>query len=236
MPSPPVMLVTFAAAYLIGAIPFGLIIGRVRGVDIRHVGSGNIGATNVARVLGRPLGVCCFVLDLLKGLLPTALAPKIWVTIGPSLAHGTPGPGPSLYLAWMGVAAAAILGHMCPIYLRFRGGKGVATSLGAVVGFWPYFTGPGLAAFALWVLVAAAFRYVSLASIVATLAFPVLYAATALLRGWDPFGTQAPLLIFAVVIALLVVYRHRSNIQRLLAGQEHRIGGRSSRGSGQTEP
>jgi len=209
--------------YLVGAIPFGLLIARSRGVDLRRVGSGNIGATNVFRALGWRLGILAFVLDMLKGFVPMTAAGRL---LGRWYGDGD---GTGYYLAWLAVAAAAILGHVFPVYLRFRGGKGVATSLGVLLGLSPYYAVPGLLCLALWALVLAAGRYVSLASVLAAVAFPISYVALGIARGWDPFGRQRPLLVFAVVMSLLIVYRHRSNLVRLLAGQEHKFAARSEK-------
>lgn len=224
-----VVLATMTAGYLLGSLPFGLLIGKCRGVDIRRAGSGNIGATNVWRVLGPRCGLAAFALDTTKGLLPMVAVPPLWRQIGADPAAA--GSGWSWYAAWLAVGAAVIFGHVFPCYLGFRGGKGVATSLGVVLGVWPYYTLPGLACFGLWGLTLAITRYVSVSSIVAASAFPAAYLALALARGWDPFGRQAPLLAFAVVMATLVVYRHRSNVQRLLAGQEYRLGERPTGGA-----
>ena len=224
-------LAVVVAAYLCGAVPFGLLIGLARGVDVRTRGSGNIGATNVGRVLGRSWGLLAFACDVLKGLLPVWLAGR-WLAAradaGPLAAHDA--------FVWMAVAAAAILGHVFPVYLRFRGGKGVATALGAMLGVWPYFTWPGLAAFVLWIAVTGVTRYVSVGSIVAAGAFPLLFAAAVGLAGgrWGSSENLWPLYLFAVVLALLVVYRHRGNVQRLLAGTESKIGPSRPAGAGPT--
>lgn len=208
-------------AYLCGAIPFGLLIGFARGVDVRTQGSGNIGATNVGRVLGRPYGLAAFGLDLLKGFAPVCLA-GLWLS---GRAGGNPLAATD-FLVWMAVAAACILGHVFPIYLGFKGGKGVATSLGVLLGIYPYFTLPGLAAFGLWIVVTGVTRYVSVGSLVAAGAFPLLFAAGAYLsRGrWGTTQQLWPLYMFGVALALLVIYRHRSNVKRLLAGTESKIG------------
>jgi len=210
--------------YLCGAIPFGLLVGRLKGVDVRTRGSCNIGATNVGRVLGRPYGFLVFFLDGLKGFLPVTLAR--FVLLGGE-SGGADGCLP--YLLWVLVAVACVLGHMFPVYLKFKGGKGVATSLGVGLGIYPYYTLAGLLAFALWGIVLAASRYVSVSSIVAVTAFPVLFAVLASWKRdqWGRFADLWPLHLFGVVIAVLVVYRHRANIGRLLAGTENKIGGSS---------
>jgi len=205
------------AAYLVGSIPFGVVIARSRGIDLRARGSGNIGATNVGRVMGPRWGVLCFVLDTLKGFLPV-------LVVGLHVrASGRSVPAIVDQAAWLAVGFAVIAGHVFSLYLRFRGGKGVATSLGLLLGFFPYFTWAGLAALAVWILTVLIWRYVSLASVAAATAFPLLFVLVCILAGWSVLDIW-PLLAFAVVVAALVVVRHRSNIARLLAGTENRIG------------
>src|SRR3712207_4017573 len=128
-------------AYLLGSVPFGLIVGRAKGVDPRTSGSGNIGATNVGRLLGGKFFALVFVLDLLKGLLPMIAA---------GLVLGFRAEDRTGYLLWLLVGFAAILGHMFSAFLKFKGGKGVATSAGVMLGLWPYFTLPGLVGAAVW--------------------------------------------------------------------------------------
>jgi glycerol-3-phosphate acyltransferase PlsY len=213
-------------AYLLGSIPFGLIVGKSRGVDPRTSGSGNIGATNVGRLLGRKFFALVFTLDLLKGLLPMLAAAA-------ALRGETP--ERRTYVLWLLVGAAAILGHMFSLFLGFRGGKGVATSTGVLLGLWPYCTLPALVGAAVWVVAFKLWRYVSLASIVGAAAFPVAYAGIGLARGWDVLGRQLPLLVFAVAMAGLIVYKHRTNIARLRAGTEFR-GSRPQAEAGGPEP
>ena len=209
--------ITVIAAYLLGSIPFGLVIARAHGKDLRSIGSGNIGATNVARALGKKWAYLCFVLDMLKGLLPMLLTK---LEIGNS-RFGIP-TAIGLWL-WIAVGCAAILGHIFPVYLRFRGGKGVATSLGVALGLWPYFTICAAAALAVWVPMVLIWRYVSLASIAASIAFAaVLILAISLIPQWN-FADLWPLLIAAIAIPLMVIIRHRENIKRLFAGTEDRI-------------
>ena len=205
------------AAYVIGATPFGVLLARTRGVDLRKVGSGNVGATNVARALGRKWGYLCFFLDVGKGLAPVLAA-------GAVLRDAAGFPTPLHQAAWLAVGAGAILGHVFSFYLKFRGGKGVATALGVVLGIWPYFTWAGLAAFALWAAVALTSRYISLASITAAAAFLPLFAAINwLVLGQSPADLW-PLGLFAAAMAALIIIRHRTNIRRLLASTETRIG------------
>ena len=203
------------SAYLLGSIPFGLLIARAHGKDLRSIGSGNIGATNVARALGRKWAYICFVLDVLKGAVPM-LATLPLTT--PSQA----GKAVVLWL-WLAVGCAAILGHIFPVYIKFKGGKGVSTSFGVALGLWPYFTICALFAIVMWVIVVLIGRYVSLASITASIAFPlVLILSIILMPNWD-FAGLWPLLIAACAIPLMVIIRHRENIQRLLAGTESKI-------------
>jgi len=207
-------LLLILAAYFVGAIPFGVIMARAHGVDLRKVGSGNIGATNVGRALGRKWGIVCFALDMLKGLAPMLVAMMV-------LPQEK---GPRELWLWLATGGAAIIGHIFPVYLGFRGGKGVATSLGVVIGLWPYYTVCGIIALASWSLAAWMWRYVSLASIIAALDFvTALLILIAILPGWK-FAALWPLVIFAAVMAALVILRHRDNIRRLLAGTESKIG------------
>ena len=212
------LLLLIPIAYVVGAIPFGLIVGLSRGVDVRTAGSGNIGATNVGRLLGKPFFFLVFFLDLLKSLIPMAIAS--WIVSGIPEAHRDW----PLYLTWLLVGFAAVIGHMFSVFLRFKGGKGVATSAGVVLGLYPYFTLAGLAVVAVFLVVFFATRYISLGSIVAACAFPLAYLAIGRARGWSVFGDQLPLLLFAVVMGGLIVWKHRTNIARLRAGTESRFG------------
>ncbi len=197
-------------AYLAGSIPFGLLVGLSRGIDVRQAGSGNIGATNVGRLLGGRYFFLVFFLDLLKGLLPTLLAGWLLRRNG-WLSNGD-------LLIWLAVAAAAILGHLFSAFLKFSGGKGVATSAGAMLGLFPYFTFAALAAVAVWVAIFFIWRYVSLASILAAAAFPLAYYA---LWGWRP--ELLALNIAALFMPLLIIYKHRSNLGRLRSGSEKKF-------------
>ena len=200
-------------AYLLGSAPFGVIIARAHGKDLRTIGSGNIGATNVSRALGRKWAYFCFLLDVLKGLFPT-LAALLLISSPPTVT------GLALALA---VGVAAILGHIFPVYLKFKGGKGVATSFGVALGLWPFYTVCALAAIIVWVVVVLIWRYISLASIIASVAFPLaLLIAIFLVPDWQ-FSQLWPLLIAATAIPIMVILRHGENIKKLMAGAESKI-------------
>jgi acyl phosphate:glycerol-3-phosphate acyltransferase len=189
-----------AIAYLSGAIPSAYIAGRLHGVDLRKVGSGNLGATNVVRTLGKKVGIPVYIVDTLKGLLPVLFLPA---------ATGQPIQG----LWHIAFGLAAILGHVKPVYLLFRGGgKGVATAGGVFLGL---ATVPTLVAFAMFAVVLKLSGYVSLGSLVAALTLPV---AIALRSG------ITPVFWVSVVVATFVFWTHRANIGRLRRGEEYRFG------------
>jgi len=206
----PKIALLIVVAYLLGSIPFGLLIARAHGIDLRRIGSGNIGATNVSRALGKRWAYVCFVLDCLKGLVPTFTAVR-WLT-SPT-ADAPP-------LTCLVVGCAAVLGHIYPVYLRFRGGKGASTGMGVMLGLWPYYTIPGLVTFAVWVAVLLVWRYVSLATIIGAAVFPIaLSIGIALWDAWR-FAALWPLVLVAAIMSVLVITRHAENIKRLLDGSE----------------
>ncbi|MCC7387702.1 MAG: glycerol-3-phosphate 1-O-acyltransferase PlsY [Phycisphaerales bacterium] len=214
------LVVAIPLAFLSGSVPFGLLIARAKGVNIREHGSGNIGATNVWRVLGRGPGLACFALDVLKGLLPT---------LGAGLASGLvgrPDPPAREALLWVACAAAAILGHMFSPWIGFKGGKGVATGFGALLGIYPLLTWPALGAFAAWLVVAKLSKYVSLASCIAALSLPAGLWVTveALSDAPARHAAAGPFYGAVGLLAAVVVVKHRANLGRLLRGTENRIG------------
>lgn len=196
------LIVGLLASYALGAVPVGLLVGRAFGVsDIRRHGSGNIGATNVLRTAGRPAAVLTLVGDVAKGYLAVVLG--AWVGGGDPTAAA-------------GGAVAAVIGNCWSVFLGFRGGKGVATGLGAFLRLVPWATLP---AALVWLAVTATFRYVSLGSLTATLCVPL----GALLLG-EPVAS----VVAALVVAAIIVVRHRDNVARLLAGTERRLGQRTA--------
>lgn len=213
-----ILLLLIPIAYLAGSIPFGLIVGRAKGIDPRTAGSGNIGATNLGRLLGLKYFFIVFLLDMLKGMLPMVAASWVLSRDGPAADRTA-----MVNLLHLLISFACICGHMFSIFLKFTGGKGVATSAGVALGLYPFFTVAGLGALVVWIAVFLPFRYVSLASMIASAAFPVTFIIIGRLNGWDPFGRQFPLLLFAIFVTVMIVVRHRSNIARLRAGTENKI-------------
>lgn len=200
-------LIAASVSYLLGSIPFGFLLAKyVLGLDIRTTGSGNIGATNVARESGR-LGLATLLLDAAKGFVAVALAPIVAARVGGTADADQP-------LLYAMAAFAAIAGHIFPIWLRFRGGKGVATAVGAFLAMDPPVIGLTLALFA---LLAIAFRYVSLASITAVGAYPAF-------AWWLRGDSYTPVVYYILMAtALMIIAAHHANIRRLLAGTEPRF-------------
>jgi glycerol-3-phosphate acyltransferase PlsY len=197
-----ILLLAAVAGYLCGSVPYGLLLTRAAGLgDIRGIGSGNIGATNVLRTGNKRLAAATLLLDMAKGALPALLAAR----------YGT--------MAGLAAGVAAVVGHNFPVWLRFRGGKGVATTLGVLTAWaWPV----GLLTAAAWLAVSLAFRYSSLAALVALALAPL----------WMALLSSGPATVAAAALALLAVVRHRDNIRRLRAGRESRIGDKPGRSAG----
>jgi glycerol-3-phosphate acyltransferase PlsY len=192
-------LLTAITAYFIGSIPTGYLFGRARGIDIRTTGSGNIGATNVFRTLGKGAGIAVLLLDALKGFIPAEY-----------LHFGATPETQELHAMVAGLFA--ILGHNYTCWLRFKGGKGIATSAGVLIALVPYGL---LITLGVWLVVLAVTRYVSLASICAAVVLPFAV--------WG-VGRSRPMIVLCSVLSILAIYKHRSNMQRLLAGTENRLG------------
>jgi len=196
------------ASYLLGSIPAGYLAGRIAGIDIRHAGSGNIGATNVTRVLGKRYGYPVFIVDFLKGLMAVSVSILIEKRAQPL----------SVPTELIGIIAAisCVIGHSFPVWLSFNGGKGVATSMGALFGLMPFVALIGVA---VWVITFEMTRYVSVASMTAALAVPI---SILILMPLKQTGGTA-LLYFSICLAALVIFRHRSNLSRLVRGTEPRF-------------
>ncbi len=198
-----ILIPLLCAAYLLGSIPTGVLVGRfVKGVDVRQHGSGNVGATNVARVVGKVPGLLVLAVDMVKGWLPVAF-------FGPVAVHW--GSGVSADTARILLGVAAVAGHIWNPFLQFQGGKGVATALGVLFGLDRRI---GFGALGVWVGVAVLTRYVSVASVSAAVAAPFLMALLALPTSW---------ILGGIGVGLAIVARHRPNFLRLLHGEEHRM-------------
>ena len=195
-------------SYLLGSIPFGYLAGRLRGIDIRKVGSGNVGATNVVRVLGKRYGYPVFALDVLKGFG----AVKIAMLIAP----GRPQEWNSPEILGILAAISSVFGHLYPPWLKFKGGKGVATSAGALLALTPIAMLTGLA---IWIIVFWLTRYVSLASIIAAVALPIVI----LVFSSEDQNKGKPLFYASACVAAVIIWRHRSNLSRLIRGTEPRF-------------
>ena len=187
--------IVIGAAYLIGSIPTGLLLGKAYGIDVRREGSGNIGATNLYRTVGRKVGIITLIGDCLKGLLPVLLVKASSL--------------PPEFAAWVGLAA--FCGHVFPVFLKFKGGKGVATALGVFLALAPLAVAIAIALFAVLMFLC---RYVSLGSISAAAAMPL---AVYLL------GESRTVTVVTLVIAAIVIIRHHENIKRLLSGTENKF-------------
>jgi acyl phosphate:glycerol-3-phosphate acyltransferase len=219
-------------AFLLGSIPFGLFIARAKGIDIRQHGSGNIGATNVLRVVGKKHGISCLILDALKGFIPVALAvnliqiegraipvplglPDSWAIVFPAADALT------AQIAQITTALLAVLGHCFSPWVGFKGGKGIATSAGVLVALMPFAI---VLLIAIWLILFALTRYVSLASMGAAAALPLLTLYGSWSHGRIQDGTwNKPLFVLSLAIAVLVIWKHRSNIRRLREGTELRF-------------
>lgn len=215
--------IILACSYLLGSVPFGLLAGfAFKRIDIRQYGSGNIGASNVLRLLGWPAALLVFLLDTAKGFVP------VWVAQGYDLDP----------LIVAGTALASILGHNCSLFLGFRGGKGAATSLGVVIGIAPHIAA---IAFFVWVLVVSITRYISVGSILAGISVPLLmWASSCAQAGYLNKPYPPEYLYLALFGAGFILLKHRSNLVRLVNGVEGRIGQRidigPGRGGGPAEP
>ena len=192
------------AAYLIGSIPFGLIFTRGSGVDLRSTGSRNIGATNVLRSVGKIPAILTLLFDGLKGAIPVIICKYILSTSNPEMLFG------ELWISAVGLAA--VLGHMFSVFLGFRGGKGVATGIGVIAGYSPSVS---LILIGIWIAVAIVTKYSSLAALVSVASLPLIYVIK---------GASAITISFGIILAALIIFKHKTNISNLMSGSESRIG------------
>jgi glycerol-3-phosphate acyltransferase PlsY len=210
--------ISIVCAYFAGGIPFGVLIAKMKDVNIREHGSKNIGATNVGRVLGKKLGMICFVLDVMKGALPVLIVGLAAGVFGNSMEHIET----NEMLLWICVVLASLLGHMYSPFLKFGGGKGVATTFGGMVAMWPLLTVPVLIAFLAWAITLKATKMISLASLVAAVVLFADAIASVMLNA--TLEHAWPLLAVTGLITAMVFWKHRSNIGRIIRGEEPKIG------------
>lgn len=202
--------------YLAGSVPTAYLAGRwLKGVDIRTVGSGNVGASNAMRLLGKGWGITVLLLDALKGLIPLLVIQHVWLRGNPSLQR----------YAMVG-ALLCMIGHVFPVWLAFKGGKGVATGLGVMTALVPIAVAVALPFF---ILIVAITRYISLGSIIAALILPVAFFIDHRLPG------ETELFVFIAVACIFVIYKHKTNIKRIFAGEENRLGEKGTTGPATAE-
>ncbi len=202
-------IITAVIAYLLGSTPSGFLAAKAKGIDIRTVGSGNIGATNAMRVLGKPLGCLVLLTDALKGFVAAAFLPLLIMQFFPEMKGHRDG------LSIAG-GAGAILGHNYTCWLKFKGGKGVATTGGVVLAWAPLAV---LVTFGVWVLFVKMTRYVSVGSIAAAIVLPIAVWCS---------GKSSTMVIVLAILCALAIYKHKGNIQRLMNGTENKVGAKKS--------
>lgn len=219
-------LVVVVVAYLLGSIPTGFLVAKARGVDIRAAGSGNIGATNVFRVLGKGPGILVFAVDVLKGFVACEVVAGLGCWIAGHGFYWFAASNAPLAAEWFPILAGfvAVVGHNYTCWLGFKGGKGIATSAGVLLAL---FTHALLVVLGIWGVVFAVGRYVSLASVAGAFWLPVFV--------WY-FGYSHQRFWISVIMTVLAIYKHKSNLQRLIAGTEHRFGDKASEPSAQPTP
>jgi len=209
-----------AAAFLSGSIPFGILLAKMHGVNLRAVGSGNVGATNVGRALGKPWGFLCFFLDAAKGAAPVLLAGILSGALGKNILNID---GITMW-GWLATVFAALLGHVFSPWIGFKGGKGVATGFGAMLAMWPVLTWAMLLTLVVWIVCMKLTRIVSLSSLIAGAMIPIWCASTLPWPRGDEVGSPWPAIFVTSLLAFLVMATHRGNIARLIAGTEPRVG------------
>ena len=215
-----VFIISLLAAYLIGSFPFGFWIAKLKGIDIRDHGSGNIGATNVFRNLGPRYGVLVLILDIAKGLLPVLIGSSVIlekIPIDPAVVNDKEALEGFVYVT---LAISTIIGHNYTFWLGFKGGKGIATSAGALIPFLPEVL---IGSFIIWIVVFFTSRYVALASILAALSLPILPYLLDHNYIFPDINSSLPVLLFGVLAGLMALWRHKSNIQRIIKGEEDKF-------------
>ena len=212
-----IFIISLLAAYLIGSFPFGFWIAKLKGIDIRDHGSGNIGATNVFRNLGAKFGILVLILDIAKGFIPVLFGSTIILkdipkeTLDREILEG---------LIYVSLAIATIIGHNYTFWLGFKGGKGIATSAGALIIFLPEVL---LGSVIIWIVVFFTSRYVALASIAAALSLPILTYLLDHNYLFPDINSSKPVLLFGIIAGLMAVWRHKSNIRRIISGKEEKF-------------
>lgn len=204
-------------SYLIGSVPFAFIIGKLKGIDLRRFGSGNVGATNAGRALGKKYFFIVLALDSAKGALAVLIARYLIFN------HYSLPEKDTSYLLWILTGFFAIVGHNWPIWLKFKGGKGVATSLGVVIAIYPYYTIPAAVSFIVWLVMVFATGYVSVGSMFSAIAFILTFLICIYaIPSWT-LEDLWPLLAIGIIMSLILIYRHKDNIKRLLEGKENKF-------------
>ena len=221
MTRPIALLALIPLAYVAGSIPFGLLVGKAKGSIRARPAAGTSAPPILAACSAEDIFALVFTLDMLKGLLPTLAAGAfLHFDAGNTLSYLS-------YTLWLSVGFSAIVGHMYSVFLGFKGGKGVATSAGVILGVFPFYTIAAVIALLTFAVVVKLTKYVSVGSIIAASVFTVAYLLLGLARRWDVFGRQLPLLVFAVLVTAMIIYKHRANLVRLRAGTELRLGAKA---------
>ena len=212
-----IFIISLLAAYLIGSFPFGFWIAKLKGIDIRDHGSGNIGATNVFRNLGAKFGILVLILDIAKGFIPVLFGSTIILKVIPKETLDRESLEGLIYVS---LAIATIIGHNYTFWLGFKGGKGIATSAGALIIFLPEVL---LGSVIIWIVVFFTSRYVALASIAAALSLPILTHLLDHNYLFPDINSSKPVLLFGIIAGLMAVWRHKSNIRRIISGKEEKF-------------
>ncbi|MAB60167.1 MAG: acyl-phosphate glycerol 3-phosphate acyltransferase [Verrucomicrobiales bacterium] len=212
-----IFIISLLAAYLIGSFPFGFWIAKLKGIDIRNHGSGNIGATNVFRNLGAKFGILVLILDMAKGFIPVLLGSIIILKEIPTETLNRESIEGIIYVS---LAIVTIIGHNYTLWLGFKGGKGIATSAGSIIPFLPEVL---IGSVIIWIAVFFTSRYVALASIAAALSLPILTYYLDHNYLFPDINSSNPVLLFGIIAGLMAIWRHKSNIRRIISGEEEKF-------------